>query len=108
MRYDKEAIENTEGKRWHSQEIHCRDGFTMIAQKCRPSFCRLGVPRGFPHPPKNCSLGKIETQHIQLAMNARRVPGWILRHHAEDEFAKLSADALPTRRNPVSREPRPI
>jgi hypothetical protein len=35
MRNDKEAVENAESQRWHSKEIHCCNGFPMIAQKRR-------------------------------------------------------------------------
>ena len=45
MRNDEEAIQHAEGQRRHGEEIHCRDGFTMIAQKGRPSLCRLRTPR---------------------------------------------------------------
>jgi len=35
MRDDEEAaVENTKGQRRHGEEIHCRDGFTMVAQAC--------------------------------------------------------------------------
>lgn len=37
MRNHKEAIQNSKGKRRHGEEIHCRDGFTMIAQKRCPA-----------------------------------------------------------------------
>ena len=42
MGNDKEAIELAEGKRRHGEEVHRGDRLTMITQKRRPSFCRLG------------------------------------------------------------------
>jgi hypothetical protein len=42
MRNDEEAVENAEGERRHGEEIHRGDGFTMIAQKRRPSFAGSG------------------------------------------------------------------
>ena len=50
MRDDEEAVEHSEGERWHGEEIHCSDSFTMTAQKDRPSLCRLGAPWRSPHP----------------------------------------------------------
>jgi len=41
-------------------------------------------------------------------MNAWRTPGWIFNHHAEDEFAQFTADALPACASPMSREPGPV
>jgi hypothetical protein len=41
-------------------------------------------------------------------MNPWRAPGWIVRNHAEDEFAEFNADALPARTNGMAREPGPI
>jgi hypothetical protein len=40
-----EAIEHAKCQRWHSEEVHCGDSFTMIGKKRRPSLCRLGIPR---------------------------------------------------------------
>lgn len=41
-------------------------------------------------------------------MNAWRTPGRVLYDHAEDEFAQLFADALPSRSSSMAREPGPI
>src|SRR4051794_35295091 len=35
MRDDEKAVEHSEGQRRHSEEIHCGNGFPMIAQKRR-------------------------------------------------------------------------
>ena len=43
MRDNEEAVENAKAQRRHREEIHCGNGFPMIAQKRGPSFCR---PRG--------------------------------------------------------------
>ena len=58
---DEETVENAEGERWHGEEIHRGNGFTMIAQKSRPSICRLGIPRRFPHPAQYGSLRNVES-----------------------------------------------
>ena len=105
---DEETVENAEGERWHGEEIHRRNGFTMIAQKCHPLLSRLGIPRGFSHPVQHCSLHEIETQHFQFTMNARRAPSRVLGDHSEDEFAQFPAHALSSRSGPVSRKPLPI
>src|SRR5215471_2929485 len=50
------------------------------------------MPTGrFPriHPAGDGSLGDIKAQHEQFAMNARRAPGWVLRHHTQDQLSEL-------------------
>ena len=86
MRDDEEAVENAEGERWHGEEVHRGDGFAMIAQKRRPSLCRFGVSRRFAHPAQDGSLGDVEAEHLQFAVNAGRTPGRILGDHAEDQL----------------------
>src|ERR1035441_9815307 len=80
MRHDEKAVQHSEGQRWHSEEIHRGDGFTMIAQKGRPSPGRLRTPRRFSHPTRHRSLRKIEAEHFQFAVNAQCAPRGIFRN----------------------------
>ena len=75
MGNDEETVENAESERRNGEEIHCSDGFTMIAQKGRPPLCRIGISRRFPHPALHGSFGEIEAQHLQLTVNSWRSPG---------------------------------
>ena len=108
MRDDEEAVKHAERQRRHGKEIHRSDGFPMIAQKGRPSLCRIRIPWRFPHPAQDGPFRNVEAKHLQFAMNPWRAPGWIVRNHAEDEFAEFNADALPARANGMAREPGPI
>jgi len=108
MRDDEEAVENTEGQRRHGEEIHCRDGFTMVAQKCRPSLCRLGTPGRFPHPAQHRSFRNIEAKHLQLSVNPWRTPGRILGNHANDQLAQFLGNAFSSDTGPMPRKPSPI
>ncbi|HEX4155994.1 MAG TPA: hypothetical protein VHY48_10300 [Acidobacteriaceae bacterium] len=47
MRDDEEAIDHLESQRWDSEEVHCSDGFPVIAEKRRPLLSRLRIPRNF-------------------------------------------------------------
>ena len=80
----------------------------MVAQKGRPSLCWPRIPRRFSHPARYGSLGNIEAQHFQLAVNAGCTPGQVLCNHVEDEFAQLPADAFSSHTDPTPREPPPI
>ena len=107
MRDHEEAIENAEGERRHREEIHRGNDFAMIAQKRRPSFCRLMISRSFPHPTQHRSLRNVDAKHFQFPMNARRTPGRVLGDHAEDELTQFPADTLSSRADSMPRKPRP-
>src|SRR6476646_4016595 len=108
MRDDEKAVVHSEGQRWHCKEIHCGDGFPMIAQKSRPSLGRLRTPRRSPHPAQYGSFRKIEAKHFQFAVDARCAPRGILRYHAKDQFAQFLAETFSAGPNPTPREPCPI
>jgi hypothetical protein len=57
---NEEAIEETEGDRRNGKEIHGRDGFAMIAEKCRPPPSRFWVPGSPLHPAGDASLRNME------------------------------------------------
>jgi hypothetical protein len=100
MRNDKEAIQHTEGEGGDREEIHRRDHLTMIAQKCRPSLCRLEITRRFPHPTQDGSLRYREAEHLQFTMNARRTPRFCFRRPCEK-----SGRAVPCSRTSCRPEP---
>jgi hypothetical protein len=108
VRDDEEAVENAEDERWHGEEVHRGDGFAMIAQKRRPSFCWLGIPRSLSHPAQHSSLRNIEAEHLQFSVDAWRAPGWVFGDHSEDEVAQFLADASSSSAVAMAREPRPI
>src|SRR5882762_10863142 len=82
-----EAVEDAKRDRWNSEEIHRRNGFPVIAKKREPAFGWPGIPRGSFHPTRNRSFRDIETEHENLAVNARCSPRRILDDHSEDQLA---------------------
>jgi hypothetical protein len=91
MMDDEEAVEQAASKSLHCDEVHSRNGFAMIVQECSPAPCRLSISRSLPHPPQNGSLGDVETEHFQFAVNPGRTPSRVLLDHSEDEQAELRA-----------------
>jgi hypothetical protein len=69
MRNYEEAVENAKCQSRQREEVHCGDGVTMIARKCRPKFGWLGIPWRFPHPTQHGALRNILAKHFQLPMN---------------------------------------
>jgi hypothetical protein len=72
---DKEAVEQAERDRWDREEIHCRNRFSMIAQKCEPALGWFGISGCPAHPTGDGSLGNIKTQHEEFTMDARATLG---------------------------------
>ncbi len=105
---DEEAIENAEGECWHGEEVHCGDGFAVIAQKRRPSLRRFRVSRRLPHPTQHGSLRDVEAEHLELAVDARRSPGGVLGDHAEDQYAQFLARWPSPNTGTLPRDPFPI
>jgi len=93
---DKEAVEDAEADRGHGEEVHGRNRFPLIRKKCAPALGWLGISRNPLHPAGDGSLGDIEAQHEQFAVNARRTPGWVLRHHTEDQLPNFRRQFFPT------------
>jgi hypothetical protein len=71
---DEEAVEQAERDRWHREEVHRGDGFSMVAQKGEPTFGWLRLSRRPFHPTGNGSLRDIEAEHKKFAMDARPLP----------------------------------
>ena len=86
---DKETVEDVERDRGHGEEVHRRNRFPVILKKRAPTFGWPGIPRRPLHPAGDGSLGDVKAQHEKLAVNARSTPGWVLRHHAEDQPPEL-------------------
>lgn len=96
MADDKETVEKTEGDRRNGEEVHGRDGFTMIAEKSQPPPTRLWISGCSLHPAGNASLRYIEAEHQKFAMNARSTPGGILGKHAENQVPDLFREPFST------------
>ena len=90
MSNDKEAIEHTGSDRRHSEEGHRRDCLPVISKKGEPTLGCLRVSRRSFHPAGNRSFRAIETEHENLAVDARRLPSWILGDNAEDRLSDFS------------------
>jgi hypothetical protein len=105
---NEKAVQNTKRERWDSKEVHRSNGLTMIPEESQPSFRGIWISRCSPNPSRDTPFGEIEPQLEQLAVNARRSPGWILGNHTEDQGANLFADALTSSHLSGSWDPCPI
>ena len=68
------------------EEIHGRNGVAMIANKGLPAPGKFCISGRSLHPPGDASLGYIEAQHKELAVNPGSSPGRVIFHHLEDEI----------------------
>src|SRR5260370_9434893 len=74
-------IEDAEGGRGHSKEVHRRDGAAVVAQEREPALecARRRSPSR--KTPGHAALRYFEAEHAQLAVDARRTPGQVLQGH---------------------------
>jgi hypothetical protein len=92
VRHDEKAVEHTERDGGDREEVHRRDGFSMIAQKGEPALGGLGIPGRSTHPAGDGSLTDVEIQHQEFAVDAWCTPGRVLSHHPEDQVSDLFRD----------------
>jgi len=105
---DEKTVQNTKRERWDGEEIHCSNGLAMVSEERQPSLHGIWISGSSPDPSRDTPFRELETQLEQLAVNARRSPGWILSNHTEDQGANLFADTLPSSYLVDSGDPRPI
>jgi len=109
---DEETGEHAESQRRNGEEVHGCDHLAMVAQKYSPSRGRLRIFGRFPHPAQYSSLGDVEAEHLEFALNSRCAPSRILRNDLEDELTNFlacrpsaHADSGPRNPLPVQLEP---
>src|SRR5215471_1665931 len=85
MSDDEEAVQQAESCGRNGKEVHGGDGFAMVAKKSQPAPRRLWSSGRPFHPARDGSLGNVEAQHAELAMDARGAPSGVLLHHAVDQ-----------------------
>ncbi len=105
---DEEAVQRPESDRWNREEVHRGDSFPVVPQKRKPALGWLRVPRRSFHPTGDRSLGKIETEHEKLPMNAWCAPGRVLGHHTEHEIPYLFGNPPPAGHSPRPGDHTPI
>jgi hypothetical protein len=106
--YDKEAIQNAKRERRYREEVHGCNCLAMVPEECQPAFGGVWSSRDSPKPSRDRGFREVEAQLEQLAVNARRSPGWILSSHAEDQGPNLFAHTLSASPLSSSGEPFPI
>jgi hypothetical protein len=68
----------------------------VVAKGRHPTLMGIGVGRALWHISSNGALLHIEAEHLKLAVNTRRSPGWVLISHAADQTTDFSIHPWPT------------
>jgi hypothetical protein len=89
MADDKETVQNPEGQRRHSEEIHGNDCLAMVAKERQPAPRRIRTIGRPLYPARYGSFRAVETQFEQLPVDARRSPSWVFCDHAKDQIAQF-------------------
>ena len=92
---DEETIQDPEGESRHSEEVHGRDDFAVIAQKRRPELAFLVGRRQATEIAGNGTLRNIEAELDKLSVDPRSAPRGILFHHAPNETSNLGINSGP-------------
>jgi hypothetical protein len=93
MTNDEEAVEHAERDARYREEIHCSDGFAVIMKKSEPPLGRFRIFGCSLHPPGNCSLRYVETEHQEFAVDAGSTPSWILHDHPKNQPTNLAGNS---------------
>ena len=93
---NKEAVQQVESDRWDGEEIHGRNRVAMIANKGLPAPGKFWISGRSLHPTGNASLGYVEAQHEQFAVDAGSTPGWVFCHHPEDQIPNFLRQSFST------------
>jgi hypothetical protein len=101
-------MQPAESECWHGEEIHRRNRFTMVAQERSPALGWLGIIGSLSHPSQNGSLGDIEPQHSEFAVNSGCALGAVLGYHPKDQFSHFTAGRLPPNDGVFARKPLPV
>jgi hypothetical protein len=86
MANNKEAVQQVEGDCRDREKIHDHDRFAMIAKKGQPAPGKFWISGCSLHPTGDTSFRYIEAKHEQFTVDAGSTPGWVLRHHPEDQL----------------------
>src|SRR5713226_6010132 len=100
-------IEDAEGGRGHSKEVHGRDGPAVVAQEREPALEGARRRSSSRKTPGHAALRDFEAEHAQLAVDARRTPGRVLQCHLMYQGAQAGLDWRSTS-TAAPREPGPI
>src|SRR5215831_12066991 len=100
MPNNKEAVQQLEGDRRDREEIHGSNRFAMIANKSQPAPGQFFISGCSLHPTRDASLGYVEAEHEQFAVDAGSAPGGVFGHHLENQLPHFTGDRAST--NPFS------
>ena len=97
-----EAIQDAERERRYGKEVHGCNCLAMVPEECQPAFGGTWNSRDSPKPSRDSDFRQMKAQLEQLAVNARRSPGWILSSHATDQSTNFFAHPSSSPNSPDS------
>ena len=103
---DEEAVEKTERRSGHGEEIHGCNRLTMVLQKCQPEFGWVSPPLEPSQIARDRTFANLESQFQEFPMNPRSTPSGILDCHPSDQFLNFqrefrSAGPVTTKHSPI-------
>ena len=89
-----QAIENTEGHGWNSEEIHSRYRFVMVVQERFPLSASTRFLRSTLHPARDGPLRNVKAKLQQLTVNVRRTEAGFIRSSCS-MYTRWASNAFP-------------
>ncbi len=87
---DEPAVQDTELRRWHREEIHGGDAVRVVAQESEPPITLVGPGGTLWHVTRDRGLRDRESKLKKLAMDAGRTPP--IARHTDDEITDLAGN----------------
>jgi len=103
---DDQPVQQAEGCRGDHEEVHGRDGLSVVAEKGLPTFDLFGRSRSSGDVPGHRTFGQGESQLLKFSMNPRGSPV-VLGGHLADEASDLAVNFGTTRTGAAERLPAP-
>jgi hypothetical protein len=100
-------VEEPERRRADDEEVHRGDHLAVVAEEGEPGLPGFRSPAKRTQVPRDCALGDVESEHLQLSMDPRGAPA-VLGGHLADEVRDLGVDGPSPRPPAAAREPVPI
>jgi hypothetical protein len=92
---DEEAIQDSKGESRHGEEVHGRNGFSVVAQEGWPELAGVVARGQAPEIAGDSAFGYFQAEFQKLTVNSRSAPRRILLYHPQDKSSNLGIDSWP-------------
>jgi hypothetical protein len=96
----KKAVQHSERRRRHSEQVESDDGFAVVAKKRKPLFAGIAPPLNAPQIACDGPFGYDEAELLKLAVDLRRAPVGVLLRQSPNQDTDFLSDPRPPATGP--------